>query len=203
MRGQSEFLSDICSCTMLLYIHKIFDFVNQLDEVTATELQKISLVKNYKKGDLLLRAGEVCHSNFVIEKGIARKYYVHNDKEITTEIYFEKEVAVSLDSYIMQKPGKDYVEALTDVSVIVVNYAKFQEAKKKFPELVSLDLMFMEYYAVWFEKRLVEYQTMDATQRYLKIIEKSPHYIQNIPLTIIASYLGISLETLSRIRTKI
>jgi hypothetical protein len=63
--------------------------------------------------------------------------------------------------------------------------------------------MLTEYYAIWVENRLFEFHTKSATERYKDILHKSPHIIQNIPLTIIASYLGISLETLSRIRAKI
>lgn len=63
--------------------------------------------------------------------------------------------------------------------------------------------MLAEYYAMWVEKRLFQFHTMTATERYLDILQRSPHSIQTVPLTIIASYLGISLETLSRIRAKV
>ena len=63
--------------------------------------------------------------------------------------------------------------------------------------------MLAEYYAMWVENRLFQFHTMTATKRYLEILTKSPHVVQTIPLTIIASYLGISLETLSRLRAKI
>ena len=63
--------------------------------------------------------------------------------------------------------------------------------------------MFAEYYAMWVKKKLFQFHTQTATQLYLDMLERSPHIIQTIPLTIIASYLSISLETLSRIRAKI
>ena len=63
--------------------------------------------------------------------------------------------------------------------------------------------MMTEYYAMWLEQRLFDFHTLDAAARYQKLLQKQPHIIKNIPLTIVASYLGISLETLSRIRARI
>jgi hypothetical protein len=110
---------------------------------------------------------------------------------------------VSLDSYIMQKPGDVYVEALTELEVTIIDYARFGKLKNTYPEVMMLDKMFIEYYAVWFEQRLREFQTLDASQRYLKLLEKEPQIVQFLPVTIIASYLNVSLETLSRIRAKV
>lgn len=185
------------------YIKRIKEFANNLDVEILSELEKIYVSKKFIKGAHLLKPGQICSGHILIENGIARKYFSHKEKEITSEIYFDDDVAISIDSYIMQIPGNVYIEALTDLTVIIIDYRQFQEAKRKFPQLVILDKMFIEYYAVWFEKRLQEFQTMDASQRYLKLIEKNAKIIQFIPVTIVASYLNISLETLSRIRSKI
>lgn len=188
---------------MEAYIKKIKAFANNLDPEAQVELESIYSNLHYSKGSYLLQAGQVCCGHYLIQKGIARKFYYGNDKEITTEIFFADDVAVSLDSYISQKGSTVYVEALTDLSVTLISREKFQAAQHKFPQLIALEKLFIEYYAVWFEKRLQEFQTMDATQRYLSLLEKSPYIVQTIPLTIIASYLNISLETLSRIRARI
>jgi CRP-like cAMP-binding protein len=174
-----------------------------LDNETSTVLQQISTEKKYKKGDFLLRQNEICGKSYLVIDGIARKYYLNDGKEITTELYFENDLAISFDSYALQQPSKEFIEALTDITVSITHYTAFQEAKAKYPKLLVLDLMITEYYAMWVENRLFEFHTMSATERYVDILEKSPHIVQTVPLTIIASYLGISLETLSRIRAKI
>jgi CRP-like cAMP-binding protein len=188
---------------MIPYINKIYNYIDTLDTDTLTVLNSISTVKKYNKGELLLRQSEICNRSFLLIDGIARKYYLDNGKEITTELYFEKDLAVSFDSYALQKPSREIIEALTDVTVSVINYTSFQKAKASYPKLITLDLMFVEYYAMWVENRLFQFHTLTATERYLDILNKTPHIVQTIPLTIIASYLGISLETLSRIRAKI
>ncbi len=188
---------------MSAYLDKINDYILSLDNETRTALQVISYNKLFKKGELLLTQNHVCTKSFVILNGIARKYYLNDGKEITTELYFENDLAISFDSYTLQTPSREFIEALTDVTVSVTPYPSFQDAKKKYPKLVVLDLMLAEYYGMWVENRLFQFHTMSATERYLQILNKQPHIVQSIPLSIVASYLGISLETLSRIRAKI
>ena len=102
----------------------------------------------------------------------------------------------------MRKPSEVYIEALTQLDVTVIDYNKFNKVKEKHTEVMMLDKMFIEYYAVWFEQRLKMFQTEDASQRYMNLLEKEPWVVQKLPVTIIASYLNVSLETLSRIRAK-
>jgi CRP-like cAMP-binding protein len=184
------------------HLDKINDFITRLDAESLTALNAISVEKIFKKGDFLLRQDQVCKKSYWIEKGVARKYYLNDGKEITTELYFDNDIAVSFESYCLQKPSREFIQALTDITISETDFEAFQTAKKQFPKLATLDLMMTEYYAMWIEDRLFQFHTMDATSRYLKLMEDHPHFIQNIPLTFIASYLGISLETLSRIRAK-
>ncbi|WP_020531882.1 Crp/Fnr family transcriptional regulator [Flexithrix dorotheae] len=185
------------------YIKRIKDLSNNLDPKIRTEMEKGFTDKVFLKGSYLLRPGQICTSHLLIKKGLARKFYQHKNKEITTEIYLPDDVAVSLDSYIMRKPANLYIQALTELEVTIIDYSRFDKVKNKYNDVMILDKMFIEYYAVWFEQRLKEFQTMDASQRYLSLLEKEPKIIQLLPVSIIASYLNVSLETLSRIRSKI
>jgi CRP-like cAMP-binding protein len=187
---------------MHAYLHKINDFIKKLSPDALSLLASISVEKEFKKGDYLLREGQVCKKSCSIENGIARKFYLNDGKEITTELYFENDIAVSFDSYCLQKTSNEFIQALTDINISQTDFIAFQEAKLSFPELATLDLMMTEYYAMWLENRLFQFHTMDATSRYNKLLNDHPHIIQHIPLTFIASYLGVSLETLSRIRAK-
>ncbi len=183
-------------------LDQINDFIASLDAETYRVLDEISLKKTFKKGDFLLRQDEVCKKSYWIEKGIVRKYYLNDGKEITTELYFDNDIAVSFESYCLQKPSREFIQALTDTTISQTDFVAFQQAKQRFPKLVTLDLMMTEYYAMWLEDRLFQFHTMDATHRYRKLITENPHIVQTVPLTFIASYLGVSLETLSRIRAK-
>lgn len=185
------------------YLEKINAFITRLDADTFAVLESVMVQKQFRKGDYLLRQDEICRSSFLIISGIARKFYLQEGKEITTELYFADDIAVSFQSYTLQKPSHEFIQALENITVTVTDYAAFQKAKNAFPKLLTLDLMMTEYYTMWLEARLFQFHSLDATQRYLQLLQEHPHILQSVQLTYIASYLGISLETLSRIRAKI
>ncbi len=182
---------------------RIQQILSHLGDEARACLNGISQHRQYKKKDVLLQQGQICRSSFYILKGVARKFYRTEDKEVTTELFFDDDLAISFASYSLQTPAFESLEALTDLEVSVTHHRDFQMAKEKFPQLKDLDLALTEHYACWLEKRLFQLQTQDATQRYRSIMEHHPRVLQHVPLTIIASYLNISLETLSRIRAKV
>jgi CRP-like cAMP-binding protein len=184
------------------YISKIDDFVAKLDPKIQKELLSLATLKTYEKGSYLLMAGEVCKKNFLIEEGIVRKFYLNDGKDITTEFFFKDDIAISFKSYITQEPSKENIIALEKTIVSVTNHEDVQKIQEKYPILWQLELLMMHQYIIWFDQQLIDFHTLDATQRYNQLISKAPHIVQNVPLTNISSYLGISLETLSRIRAK-
>jgi CRP-like cAMP-binding protein len=185
-----------------MYGVKLERFLVSLDGETIEALEVISVSKSFKKGALLLKPVEVCQWSYQILDGIARKYYLSEDKQITSELYFLGDIAISFGSYALQNPSTEYIEALNEVKVSAINYLAFQEAKAKYPKLMELDIMLLEYYGLWIEERMLQLRTLSAKQRYDLILEQSPNILKHVPLGIVASYLGISLETLSRIRAK-
>jgi hypothetical protein len=189
--------------TMQDYIDKINRHVAKFDKRTWVSLRKISQAKTFSKGDYLLKADSICSKSYWVKSGIIRKFYVHQDREITTEFYFKGNLATSFDSYTLQKPSREYIQVLSPVVANVTNYADFQHLKSKNPLVQELDFLLTEYYALWLEEKVFELYTQNATQRYETLLKKAPYVIQQVPLTQIASYLNVSLETLSRIRAKI
>jgi CRP-like cAMP-binding protein len=188
---------------MNLYLNKINNFIENLDTETQTALEKATMRKRFDKGEFLLRQDEICRQSFFIEKGVVRKFYVtESGKEITTELCFADDLAISFQSYTLQTPSLEFIQAIENTEVTATDYSSFQSLKIDFPKLLELDLMMTEYYAMWLEERLQRFHTLDATRRYQKLAAEKPHFIRHIQLTHIASYLGISLETLSRIRAK-
>ena len=188
---------------MKSHLAQIFDFIARLDNDSQDALDDVTTRRKFGKGEYLLRPNEICRNSFFIEKGIARKFYSTEDgREITAEFYFPNDLALSFRSYTLQTPSFEIIEALEETEATVTDYKAFQNLKTSFPKLLELDLMITEYYAIWLEERLREFHTLDATERYRKIIAEHPHFVQNVKLTFIASYLGVSLETLSRIRAK-
>jgi CRP-like cAMP-binding protein len=185
------------------YLAKINNFIENLDAETQSALENITVRKQFQKGVFLLRQDEICRQSFFIEKGVVRKFYLtESGKEITTELCFADDLAISFQSYTLQTPSLEFIQAIENTEVTATNHASFQSLKTNFPKLLELDLMMTEYYAMWLEERLQRFHTLDATERYHLLLKEQPHILRQIQLTHIASYLGISLETLSRIRAK-
>jgi CRP-like cAMP-binding protein len=188
---------------MKIYVKKINRLIESFDEKTLSSLQDVCKLKTYKKGEFLLKSENICNNSFWVENGILRKFYLHNEKEITTEFYFKDDLAISFDSYTLQKPSREYIQAVTDTVVNAIDFNNFQTIKNRYPILQELDFLLTEYYALWLEEKVFELHTQNATQRYKTLLEKSPNIVQQIKVNQIASYLNVSIETLSRIRAKI
>lgn len=183
-------------------IEKIQALTSRFDQKTLQALESITTTKQFKKGDHLLQQGEIGRKSHLIVDGLARKFTYADKKEITTEFFFKDDIAISFTSYINQKPSKEVIECLTDATVETVDYKDFEAVKKQFPLLMEYDILLTELYIIWLEDRLFNFHTFNATERYEELLKKSPQYFHHLKLTHIASYLGISLETLSRIRAK-
>lgn len=184
-------------------LQRILQFLQTLTPEESAALQALTQTREIRAGAFLLRSGQVCSDSFYLVSGVARKFTATSEKELTTEFFFAGDLAVSFASYTLQTPSKESIQALSDCTVQVTSHAGFEGAKRAFPKLLQLDLLMTEQYAAWLEERLLQLRTLDATQRYQRLLQQEPHIIQHVQLTHIASYLNVSLETLSRIRAKI
>lgn len=188
---------------MIPIFQKIESTILTFHSEVQSLLEDLVQLRNFAKGEFLLKEGSICTSCFVIEQGIARKYLNANDKEVTMELYFKNDIAVSFDSFCHQAPCREFIQAMTDVSVLQINFLDFQKLKLLHPDLLKLDLLIAEHYTLWLENRLLDFRTLSATERYQKLFEEHPNYIRLVPQHILASYLGVAQETLSRIRSRI
>lgn len=141
---------------------------------------------------------------YFITKGAVREYLI-NDKgnDISVWFGFENDVAACLASFISNRPSFTGLQALEDVKAFGINRDSLYELYDKFSEIERLGRLMTERYFVATEAYRRGFHHLSAAQRYDELISNSPRIIQRIPLTHIASYLGVSLETLSRIRSKL
>lgn len=188
---------------LISHLAKINALIARLPPSVQRELDRATTPQLCRKGDYLLRQGDVCQASYLVETGLARKYYLVERREITTDFYFPQDLALSMTSYTTQTPSREFIQALENTTVSRMDYRAFQALKTEFPILVELDLLMTEYHALWQEERLRQFRTHDATQRYEHLLTTQPQWSQRLQLTHIASYLGVSLETLSRIRARL
>lgn len=155
-----------------------------------------------KKNDYLLRPGEICRSYFFLQKGIMRSYYLKDGVEITSSFTFPNDVATIYRSIVLEEPSKEYLQAITDCAVYQMRVNDFDHLKEQYPVLSELEKCFTQAYTLLLEERMFSIQFQTARERYKHLLDNYPGLIQSIPLKYIASYLGITIETLSRVRAK-
>ncbi|MEO1254749.1 MAG: Crp/Fnr family transcriptional regulator [Bacteroidota bacterium] len=150
----------------------------------------------------LLEEGQVCHKLYFIESGCVRSYYHLDGKEITHWFGFENDFVTSFLSFIDRSPSREFIQVVENLAAWTITRVDLYKLYDEFPEIERLGRILCEQYYHRLEERYVSGQFKTAAQRYEGLLESHKHILQRIPLGQIASYLGISQETLSRIRAK-
>lgn len=174
-----------------------------VSEALEQRLRHISAEVTFTRGDLLLRAGGRCGHLYWVNRGLLRGYYESDGKEVTNWFAQEGEFATCFYAYIAQKPSFEYVQALEDGSLTALSYGALQQLYAEFPETERIGRLITENYYIRLEERLLSLQFKTARERYQKLQQAKPSLLQRASLGHIASYLGITQETLSRIRSDV
>jgi len=159
-------------------------------------------IKKVLKGDVLISEGKICNQLFFIKKGFLRGFHYHNGREITSWFGFENDFASSTYSFVSRKPGFEIVEAIENSILYVISWDDLNNIYSEYPEFNYAGRLLTEKYYVDLMERTLSLQFQTARESYEQLIVNQPHILQRASLGHIASYLGISQETLSRIRAK-
>lgn len=161
-------------------------------------MQPISLPKGY----LLHRGAKVCHYSYYIHQGAARAFYFKDGKDITAYFAFENEAITGIDSILKGSPSKYDIELLEDSNISKLNKVEVEAFYQQSILHERYGRLFLQQIYMDMVERLEDLQFLNARQRYLQLLEKHPHIIQRVELRHISSFLGITQETLSRVRAK-
>jgi CRP-like cAMP-binding protein len=171
------------------------------DELIKVIVENI-VVKNFKKGTLLLKEGDIANECFLILKGCIRSYMIKDGEEKTIEFYTEEQ-SVSPPTYGKPIPSELYLECIEDTTATISTVEQEIEMMGKYPELEYLCRIATEELVANIQSSFAGYKTASAEERYLKLQKERPELIQRVPQYQLASYLGIQPESLSRIRKRI
>src|SRR5688572_1687028 len=156
----------------------------------------------YRKGDEIIRFGKPCQSLFLIEQGFCRAYNIQDGSAINFDFFFEYETVTNKNSYLFNKPSDFTVVACEPMIVHRIDKADLLDAIKKCPELEIAGKKNLQLIAAKQEKQLQLFRILTAKGRYEFLEKNTPELLQRIPISQLASYLGVKRETLSRIRNK-
>lgn len=185
-------------------------FLNSLfkiSEITKEELK--SILPKYKKvtfrkNDYLLREGQIEKKYWFIESGFIRSYIISIDgNDITFNLYAPNDVVIDYPSLFFFTPTKENIQALTDCVCWEIDYNDFQELFNTITNFRGQQrgLLVGSYFAL--KEHSISLIADEAKERYLKLVKNKPNLVQNISLKHIATFLGITDTSLSRIRKEI
>lgn len=159
--------------------------------------------KSIPRKEHFLRQGEVCRYIGFIRKGYVRLYYLIGDEEVTKDFNFESAFCGSYASFITSQPSLFNVVAMEDISVYRLYREDLLTLYEAYPCWHKMGRMAIEDMFVKKEMREASFLIHTPEERYELMLKYQPHIIKRVPLKYIASYLGITAETLSRIRKSI
>ena len=170
----------------------------------ATEL---AIVENFKaekltKGQILLKENSICNKMWFIESGTIRQYIILNDADVTKWFYVDNQWATSHYSYFEQKPAYDYLVAYED-SIVYSITNDAEKALLEYPQYLKYHFILLRQYLADLNYAMKTYKYMTADEKYKFCMDKHPEVIQRVKLKELASMIGISQETLSRIRARL
>ncbi len=186
-------------------LHKyISSYYIQLSREEISVFEDILTYKKIKKKELIAENGRVCQKVLFVSEGYFRFYHIDSKgNEITSDFYFAPSFITSYTSFIAGTPSFVNVQAMSDMEVLEFAKKDLYGLYDKYPKIERLGRLIAEEVVVISEEHLFLLLNQTAEMRYKRLLEKHPQYVNTIPLQYIASYLGITQETLSRIRKSI
>jgi CRP-like cAMP-binding protein len=179
-----------------------------LDRISVSEEDLQKILSHYKpmklkRNEILLSEGEPSRRMCFVVKGCLRVYFTKEDgTEVTRRIVFENAFSTTLVGFITREPSKEYTQALEPTTLLYISREEFYTLLATIPEWEKFYRQYLEYAYVINTNRLMSFITQDATERYRRLLEEDPQVVMRLPNRIVASYLNISPETLSRLKGK-
>ncbi len=183
----------------LLYtLQKITPLNENLIQYLTDKTKTVHILKN----EFLLKEAAICRNLYFVGEGFLRAFYWKDDKEVTSWFMGKNDVIISVNSFFTQRPSSENIQALEDCSLLSLSYEDLQYAYQIFPEMNVAGRVLTEIYYIRSEERAIALRQNTARERYEILINTYPEILQKASLGQIATHLGISQETLSRVRAQ-
>ncbi|WP_200837189.1 Crp/Fnr family transcriptional regulator [Dyadobacter sp. 3J3] len=192
---------------MINITDQVKGYINERIEVTPSELETIlTYFKQYtaKKNEILIRQGQVGQRTFFVGKGCLRIFFNNEQGQDTTRyIAFENNFATALVSFITGEPSQEFIQAVENSELLYITQTDFYHLLEIIPSWDKFYRIYLEKAYVNNTNRLMSFVTMDAKERYRLLLDQNPAIVMRLPNKLVASYINISQETLSRLKGKI
>jgi len=185
---------------------KLLDYFLRIMPLTEEEVNALletMTIKQFKKGSVLLKEGEISAEVYFVLEGCVCQYCIIDGEEKTNNFFTEEQWVVSINNFSNLAPSNYFLECCIDSTLVVGNREKEDDLYKQFPKFEAVSREVMRQVFMNQQEILSSHINETPEQRYLKLLNSRPDLFQKIPQYKIASYIGVKPETLSRIRKRI
>lgn len=181
------------------YISLYTEFTNE--EILS--LEKATLKRSYKKGEIIFEEGHISEDIYFVTKGCVRLFYNVDGTEKTAFFYTEGQFICAGESYTFNIPAIENYQAIEDSEIYIFSKSANDELMKITPKFEMLARIATENELITCQKMIASFVTKSAEQRYVDLLNTQSNLFQRVPQQYIASFLGVSPETLSRIKARV
>lgn len=186
-------------------MQKLFQYFrkfNPLSKEAENAIAEICSIVTIKRNKDLQPIGHTCKTIYFINKGVARIYYFKDGIDITESFSFENSIIARVESLFTGKPSRKAIQILEDAEVVAINANQLFKLYDTFPEIERLFRKIFEVAYVETVNRIEGMRFHSAEERYNALLNEAPNVLMRVPLKYVASYLGITQVSLSRIRAQ-
>lgn len=155
----------------------------------------------FPKNHRILNQGEICRNVYFLENGLIRQFINEGNREVNTWFSKGGEFMTSMASFLKNQAATESIQTIEKTKVYWLSYDKLQEIYLRYPEFNLVGRLLIEKYYLEQEQRILMLQNLSAKEKIDLLMTRNPWMFQRIPLNHLASYLGITKETLSRLRS--
>lgn len=175
------------------------DFSKEGKAILAENL----IAREVYKGEVILKQDEVANDILFVGKGMLRQFYYKNGKDITEHFSYENSIVICIESFLKQEPTRLMIEALEPSTIYTLSYERLSLLVETYPEINRFYRGILEYSLIVSQIKADSWRFETAKERYNRLLKQHPQIIRRAPLAHIASYLLMTPETLSRVRSNL
>lgn len=179
------------------------------NKISVTE-EELAVILSYfkpiklKKNELILTQGQSSQRTFFVTSGCLRIFFINEDGQDSTRYFaFENQFATALVSFITAEPSEEFIQAVEDSEVYYITHKDFYHLLDIVPQWEKFYRIYLEIAYVTNTKRLMSFLIQDALEKYRQLLDENPIIVRRLSNKMVASYLNISQETLSRLKSKL
>ena len=173
----------------------------KLSPMGIDALSQILVPMRFQKGDIVLPEGGICRAMYFVDRGMVRQFYYKNGKDVTEHFSFEGRIVFCIESFLKQEPSRLMVEALENTVLYAIPYEAWHMQMLQNQEMEMLYRKILEHALISSQEHADSQRFENAAERYSRLLATKPEIVLRAPMLHIASFLQMTPETLSRVRS--